>query len=128
MDGANDPKFCCNYGVLNLCESIFQNSNSWPNESRKLDEGRMRGSFAVCGVVMICCEESCLKISCGKKQSHFEHEKINFRVFMKKRRLLMQNAGFTNKNLKISEVKVLNFCNACKVRCSNIPFLSFKNI
>ena len=41
---------CCNYGVLNMYQSIFWNSNKWPNESRKLDhEGRIRGSFAVCG-------------------------------------------------------------------------------
>ena len=32
-----------------MCQSIFLNSNKWPNESQKLDEGWMRGSFAVCG-------------------------------------------------------------------------------
>ena len=38
----------CNYGVPNMLQSIFWNSNKCPNERRKLDEGRIRGSFVVC--------------------------------------------------------------------------------
>ena len=35
---------CCNYGVLIMRQSIVWNSNKWPNESLKLDQGRMCGS------------------------------------------------------------------------------------